>query len=403
MMVATAACAAAATEAQAQSQPSIVINEQTLFGDVFAGQTLNVVDATDQVTVSNAARGNSLVGAVQNDSLTVTSDQTVQGDVRAETDMALGGDTEGRVTATTQAGANYLAGGAYDAALAMDARQTHDGEVYARSTIDGGTARLLDGASVAVSAISNVVALGGENAGVTGAVEQTSSATMRGHNYAATQYIPAQAEFSSQAVANAVAVTTTSASHQNLGLRQTATGAWIEAGTSANAGNAWDLAGRAQAAANQASLTNQGGSLVVAAEQTSSATVVAESIVTSYDYGAALSHAQATGNALLAGNNDIYLEIDSIQVNSGGVEARAVFSGAQGYDAYVGADAAGNSVTGYACSECSGVVNATNHQTNDGNVTATTTVNTTGGSRAVITGANAVGNSATFYVTRSGQ
>lgn len=409
MTAVIATCAVAATEAQAQSQPpapreSVVINEQSLFGDVFSGQTLNVVDVREQVTAGAAATGNSLYGAVENDSLSLVSDQTVQGDVRAETDLILGGETEGVVNASTQAAANALTAGAYDAALGVDARQQHDGgEVFARSTIDGGTARLLEGGRVSATAASNTVVMGGENAIVTGSVEQSSSAMVRAHNYAATQYIPAEAEFSSQAMGNAVAVTTTSASHQNLALRQSATGPWIEAGTSANAGNAWDLAGRAHAAANHAALYNEGGSLLVQADQTSTATVRAESIVTSYDYGAGLSQAQASGNSLTAANHDIYLEIDSTQFNSGGVQAQAVFSGAQGYDVYVGAEAVGNSVTGYVCSDCPGVINARNNQVNDGGISATATVSAPGGSRAVITGTQAVGNSATFYASRPGR
>ena len=112
--------AAAATEAAAQDG-SIVLNNQLQLGDVIAGQTLNVVGATDQVTVSNSAQGNSLSGSVENDSLTLRSTQTMRGDARATTEMTLGGDTEGEVNAVTQAGGNYLAGGAYDADLEIDA------------------------------------------------------------------------------------------------------------------------------------------------------------------------------------------------------------------------------------------------------------------------------------------
>ena len=62
----------------------------------------------------------------------------------------------------------------------------------------------------------------------------------------------------------------------------------------------------------------------------------------------------------------------------------------------------GNAVTGYACSQCGGDVNVNNNQTNSGNVTATATTTINGSGRNVIAGANAVGNAATFYVTRTG-
>jgi hypothetical protein len=111
--------------------------------------------------------------------------------------------------------------------------------------------------------------------------------------------------------------------------------------------------------------------------------------------------ARAVANETVAGNQDIYLELDNTQLNTGGVEATATYTGVSGYDAYVGAEAVGNSVTGSVCSQCGGEVYVTNSQTNDANVTATTTA-TIGSGRAAVVGATAVGNSATFYVSRPG-
>ncbi|WP_333592473.1 holdfast anchor protein HfaD, partial [Brevundimonas sp.] len=162
----------------------------------------------------------------------------------------------------------------------------------------------------------------------------------------------------------------------------------------------WDLAGRANAAANQAVFANQGGALITATDQANAGRVRAATVVTAYDFGSATAQARGVGNEVSAGNNDIYLEIDNLQLNNGQIDASAAFSGGTGYDAYVGADAVGNSVTGYACSQCEGYIDARNTQTNTANITATTTVTTQGSSRAVIAGANAVGNAATFYVSR---
>ena len=400
MIAATVTCAAVATEASAQDG-SIVLNEQLQLGDVIAGQTLNVEDAQDQVTVTTYAQGTYATGAVQNGSVAVTSTQTMSGSARASTVMSLGGDTQGIVNATTQAGGNYLAVGAYDADLDIEAVQILNGtEVRASSAINGGTARLLSGGSVGVSAIGNTTALGGSGSVVTGSVDQYASATVRASNYAATQYSPAEAGFTSQALGNAVAVNSDANSGQNLTVGQITTSNLIEADTSANAGNAWNLAARAHAGANQAVLANQGGSMVVATDQTNGAYVRAAAVATAYDYGSATAYARGAGNEVSAGNNDIYLQIDNTQFNSGGVDVSASFSGTNGYDAYVGADAVGNSVTGYACSECAGQINATNNQVNQGHVTATAQTTVAGSGRAVITGANAVGNSASFYVTR---
>ncbi len=404
MIAATVTCAAVATEAAAQDQdPSIVLNEQIQFGDVFAGQTLDVFDSSDQVTVSNSATGNSLAGGVAGGTMTVRSTQSLQGDVRAETTFVVGGDTGGVVSGVTQANGNYLGLSAYDATLTTEATQTvGDVEIVATSTMDQGNERLLGGAWVDASAIGNTAALGGERSYFDGTITQSSGANIRASNYAATQYIPAEAGFTAQAVANVVAVTGASVTGQNLVIDQTSTGGIIDSGVSANAGNAWDLAGRANAGGNRVVLSNQGGSVVATTRQGNTSRIQSEAIVTAYDYGAANSYARGVANEVSVGNNDIYVEIDNTQINTGGVAVNAQFAGAQGYDAYVGADAAGNVVTGFACADCAGYINATNNQTNAGNVSATAQVTAGASNRAVVTGTNAVGNAATFYVSRSG-
>ena len=397
-------CVAAATEASAQSPPSggtIVLNEQLLLGDIFAGQTLNVVDANDQVTTNTSAQGNSTSGSVQNDSITVRSDQDMRGDAVATTDATLTGDTYGEVNVLTQAGGNYLAVSAYDAELTVDATQGNTGGlVSATSRVGDASARLHGGGSVAASAISNTTALYGEGSFIDGSVDQSSSATVRSFSRVESQYIPAPTSVTSQSIVNAIAVNSVQTSGQKLVFSQTSTGAFVEAEASANSGNAWDLAGRARASANQAVLSNEGGSVVVDADQNNTAFVRAASTTTAFDYGAAQSHARGVGNDLSVGNNDIYLEIDATQFNSGGVDVTATFSGTNGFDAYVGADAVGNSVSGYACADCQGYLEATNSQTNSGDVSARADTTVAGSGRAVITGANATGNSATFHVSR---
>lgn len=401
-IAATLLCAAAATEAAAQDG-TIVLNQQLQLGDVFAGQTLNVVDSQDQVTVETSAQGNSASGAVQNGSITVQSDQTMQGDAVATTDITLGGDTYGVVNATTQAGGNYLAVSAYDANLTLDAAQTtDDGLISATTEVGDSNARLHAGAAVGASAISNTVAVYGQTSFVSGTIDQTSSAIVRSFGRIESQYIPAEASVTSQAIANAIAVNSDNTSGQDLGVAQRSIGSFIEAEASANAGNAWDLAARARATANQAVLYNEGGSVVTASDQRNSSFVRASALTTAYDYGRAEAYARGAANELSVGNNDIYLEIDNTQFNTGGVDVNATFSGTNGYDVSVGADAVGNSVTGYACSECEGYLEAGNVQTNAGDVSAVANTTVAGSNRSVITGANAVGNSASFYVSRPG-
>lgn len=396
-------CAAAATEAAAQDG-TIVLNQQLQLGDVFAGQTLNVVDSQDQVTVETSAQGNSASGAVYNGAITVQSDQTMQGDAVATTDITLGGDTYGTVNATTQAGGNYLAVSAYDATLTLDATQTtDDGLISATTEVGDSNARLHAGAAIGASAISNTVAVYGQTSFVSGTIDQSSSAIVRSFGRIESQYIPAEASVTSQAIANAIAVNSDNTSGQDLSIAQRSFGSFIEAEASANSGNAWDLAARARATANQAVLYNEGGSVVNASDQRNSSFVRASALTTAYDYGRAEAYARGAANELSVGNNDIYVEIDNTQFNTGGVDVIATFSGTNGYDVSVGADAVGNSVTGYACSECEGYLEATNTQTNTGNVSAVANTTVAGSNRSVITGANAVGNAASFYVSRPGQ
>ena len=101
------------------------------------------------------------------------------------------------------------------------------------------------------------------------------------------------------------------------------------------------------------------------------ASSASRALTTAYDFGAGLCPGVAAPATRSVGNNDIYLEIDNTQFNSGGVDVEATFTGnGRGYDAFVGADAVGNSVTGYACSTCEGQLAATNNQTNTGDVSA---------------------------------
>jgi hypothetical protein len=407
MIAATATFALLATEATAQDTPlcdpqtgSTCSSTQTQSGDVTGTVNLNVT--VDQLKVTNSATGNSLAGGIEDSSGSLTSRQTMTGATRADTTIVLNGESEGVIGSTTLARGNYLGVSTDGATFALDAAQVATGDdVTARTVVQSPTGHMLAGGFVGTTAVANSVALGGPSSSITGAVDQSAQTTVLAETVADVQYIPAPADFSSQAVANAVQASTTGASHQDLTVRQTNAASTIEARTDVYVDNAWNLAGRANAGANQTVLYNAGGSLVAATDQTNQGRVRADSRVQTNLQGQTTVSARAVANEVIAGNQDIYLELDNTQLNTGGVEATATYTGVSGYDAYVGSEAVGNSVTGYACSQCGGEVNVTNSQTNDANVTATTTA-TIGAGRAAVVGATAVGNSATFYVSRPG-
>lgn len=401
MILAIATCGAAATEATAQDR-SLVLNNQLQLGDVIAGQTLNVEGADDQITVSNAATGNTVSGAVVGGAVEFRNVQHLNANVRATTTPAPGGgEIGGVVNANTQATGNYASAAGYDADVVVDSDQrVGPYEIEAATSITGGTARLLSGGYVNASASANVMALGGQNTHVAGAVHQLNEASVRASNLAETQYIPAQAVFSSTAIANAAGSNGAGASSADLYVGQRSTGDVVVADTSANAGNAWDLSGTAAATANQAVIANAGGSVVARTQQENFSQVSSTAVVTSYDYGVARAAAQGSGNAVSVGNDDRYLQLDNSQISTGGVEVRATFAGTNGYDAYVSAEAVGNTVTGYACADCQATMNITNSQINEGAVSATANMTINNGGRAAIIGTNAVGNAANFYVSR---
>ncbi len=398
MIAATVTYAAAATEALAQDG-STVLNGQIQLNDSVAETTLNVVDAA-AVDAYASALGNEVLTSVVDTNGRLTSDQTMLGGARATVSLTLEGDT-GPLKARADATGKSLGGTAERGSLDLDVRQTVGApSVIARARIENDTARLLEGGELTATARGNVAALRATEGQVSGSIAQTSTAaSIDAGALALTRYIPAAAMVSAQALGNAVQSGGTGASSAALDIRQVSDGALVTAAVSANAGNAWDLAGRARAAANQTILRNAGGSVVAATDQTSRSAVRAASLVTAYDFGRAEASATAAGNSAQVGNNDRYVEVDNSQFNGGVVSADAAFVGAWGYDAQVGAEAVGNNVIAYACAACEGTLVAANSQTNTAAVTSTATASVGGQGRAVVVGANAIGNRATFYVT----
>lgn len=418
-MLVTALCAAAATEASAQvrlaqpggfgraappaaalpAQGAHVDNRQVHTGPVTSRTHVSVVHATGSIDATSSAQANALSGAAENDAVDLTSIQTATGAVDAATDLAVTGEVQGEVLAHSQAYANRLDAAGYDADVAIDATQTATGDVSATTTISAVDGRMLHGAYAAANAQGNAVLVGGDHTRITGSVDQSRSGRTATHVQSDTRYLPAEATYQALAVGNTTG-SNVSYGSQELEIRQRTTGAGTYASAAVSSGNAWDIAARARAAANEVNLQNHGGSLVSTVDQANDAFVRSAVRLNAYDFGRAEAVASGAGNVHNAGNNDAYVDIDNAQVNSGGVEVLATFTGHDGYDAVVGADAMGNQVTGYACSTCEGTLNAVNTQTNSGGVSALANAHTTGTARSIVAGANATGNSASFYVSR---
>jgi hypothetical protein len=184
---------------------------------------------------------------------------------------------------------------------------------------------------------------------------------------------------------------------------QASTGAESQATTDVYQYRAYDVTAASTAAANSATIDNKWGYTSIRGRQTSSTDVKADTRVALGSWsGTAIVSAYGVGNATLATNVGSDMVVDIAQMNTGGVDANAQFSGSfsDGGEVLVSSTAIGNAFTGYVCSQCgdaalSGKVN----QTNGGNVTSTGTI-AANGAGAIIGSASAIGNSATFITTQ---
>lgn len=393
-------CAVPASNAIAQNATS-VLNEQLQLGDVFSHQRLDVVDAGQQVGVTNTALGNRINGGTEGQWLQFRNRQTGFAAAVARTQLVLEGQTHGRVTVIGQARVNEASVAANDAPLDLESQQYAYGAAVSTVTQDNPQARLIGGASVTSAAYSNSLNAGGHNTVVSGSIIQHSTEQTLAQTYVPALYVPGSSSFTADAASNSAQVVSTGTSGQRLGVTQTNEG-WTGAESVSVANNAWDSATTSSAAANRALLYNAGGSQLTTTDQSNSGDVYSHASAYAYEFGKVTAIAEGVGNQSVSGNADIWIEVDNNQINTGGVAVSAYVTGHTGYDAYVGANATGNSVTGYACSDCGGVLSANNVQTNSGAVSAIANTSLSGSSRAVITGTTATGNSASFYVTRPG-
>jgi len=410
---------------------STVSNSQTETGDTSSNGSLTINSVTNSASATTSAAGNALSGGIDSGQLDVESVQTLGGNYSAPTlgscttnvcsvthAYISAGNISGPVVMTTASTGNEVSG-TNNGALALTGNFSQSaGAVLITSETDfnAGNASL---ASVSASsqAIVNSVSFGlSGNASTTTTANftaiQNSAATVDAEtgsepaSGAQLQTTPGTAAFSTIAVANNVGDTGVGVAGQTINVTQTTTGNLTQAAGFVNIGTAQTVQGDATATANNISAINQGGPLTVTSDQTNSSFVFGDSVVTANQFGTGEATANGVGNSVIAGNAGPSTTLDNVQVNTGGIESSASFTatgGAIAYDASASATAMGNSATGYACSSCSGTINVVNNQTNSGGVDsfASATVNGPIKSSANVV-STAVGNNATFYVSKPG-
>ena len=393
----------AAGTSQAQTSPSEVINNQIQLGDVFATQVINVVSTTEGVNAATSATGNNLIGSTVDADLNITSNQTMAGSAISTTTVNVTGEMGDSSQINTTAIGNAVEAGTTQGTMVGVYTQiaTAAPNVTAIGMLEADTAEAGD-VGLATTATVNSVSIGLTNGSAGVLVNQTSGASVLADGGAVIGYVSGTADVSGVAAGNVMSLVGTDASASRSIVYQSNTAALTQASQFTAYGTVQTASTSATASGNLTVATNEGVLLDVTTTQFNQSYVRAQAEGSAWQYGEAAATAYAVGNSTLAGNSGEAVVLENVQLNTGGgVEAVAAFSGTDGYDGYARATAVGNDVTGYACAACYGSMTVDSRQTNNADVgsTATTTV---GSGRVINSTSTAVGNNASFYVTRPG-
>ncbi len=400
---------------------SVVTNNQSLQTDVTSDQTLNVVTTTGPVSSVATATGNSLLGATENGALDVESTQTlpgaVNGNVSAVSHVSVS-NSAGDITQLAASTGNTAegdtdgsqGGGALTGNFTQSAASTWT--VKSETDFQAPNAQATS-ASIASQAIANSIGLNVTDASSNVTTSQTNGAhidaeggsEVGGGSGATLDYTGGTVAYSTAAVGNNLTGTGTGQASQTLNATQVANGDLVQAAGFINVGEGQTVQGDATASANNVAVTNTSGPLAVTNNQTNATTFTyAQSVATDFQFGTGQATAFGVGNSVLAGNQGPSTDLNNVQVDTGGIEANASFTGDNGYDATSSATAMGNAAIGYACSQCGGAINIGNNQSTSGGgveaVSSTTITGTAGSNRSTTGIATAVGNNASFYVSK---
>ncbi|WP_162244308.1 MULTISPECIES: holdfast anchor protein HfaD [unclassified Phenylobacterium] len=404
LLVGTFAAILPCQAATSQTPPSAVLNNQIQLGDVFSQQTLNVVEVSDFTTGASTASGNAYSAAASRYDADMRSYQETQGQVTADTRLDVASSSGQTTSLSTKATGNSGLASAYGATITgVYTQATGAAAVTAHSHTEAPGGRTGEIASQ-TQAAGNAQAIGLEYGSAGVRTSQTNAATVTTDGGGVYGYVEGTASYSATTAANDVTLSGVNGSAARIIVDQNNVAPLTQAAQFTAFANVQDAVTSSTAAGNNVNAVNEGHLLDVTSRQSNQAYVRAQTASSAYQYGAASASAYGVGNAIVAGDIGGELLLDTVQSNDGGgIEAVARFDGTEGYDAQVSSTAYGNSVTGYACSDCQGRLDVNNDQTNSADVGAQSVVNVTSG-RSARGVANAVGNSATYYVSRpSGQ
>lgn len=383
-------CGAATSQTLPSGQ---VINSQVQLGDIWAGQQLNVESAENGASAVSTAMGNSAAAGVDGP-LNYRSHQTA-GNVGAQTDVTVGYAGPALVASTAAYGNSGTAEGY---GVSGVARQTTTGAVSA------GTNANLYGyagiAAIASSAVGNTQGWQTSNGSIDSRTHQThSGSTWAGAD--ASVCCSDQTSVTATAISNNVTASAPNSPVQ-MTVRQHMTGSSTEADANLAQVSGGDLVTAATATANNLTVGTSNYAAEVDARQDNAGAVTAQANGSADQWwGTAATSAYGVGNSAVVSNAGSWTGLDTRQTNNGQIYVAGSFSGGAGGDAVATSTAIGNAVSGYACGDCNGVLQANNRQINNGGVTANTNLSI--GSAGVVSGAaTAIGNSANYVVRATG-
>jgi len=389
--------------ATSQTAPDWVLNDQVQLGVVTSDLNLDVVEATDSISGVSTATGNAYSSSADGRDVDMRSNQSLQGAVSADTRLDVhsnaGLSTSLSTAATGNTGDAAVAGATM---TGVYTQTTGAVSIYGHSHIEAPDAVAGDVTSSA-QAVGNSQGIAASYASVGARVNQTNAAEVKSDGGGVIGQTTGSTVFAATSTANNVTGSGSSSAAERMIVTQRNTAALTQAGQFTAFGNSYLATTQATATGNNISATNDGPLLDLTANQTNQAYLRAQSESSSYLFSSGQANAYGIGNSVLAGDLNGELVLDNTQLNEGGgVDVVASYTGDQGYDAQASATAIGNAATGYACGECSGMT-VNSRQTNTADVGSSSTVTVNGYARSVSGVATAVGNTATYYVTRTSQ
>lgn len=364
---------------------------------------MNVELASDGVGAETTAVGNIVSAIGQNAPVSLRNDQLVSRQVEASTDVTVTGDAGPYLMTVTSATGNSATAGTCCAPTTGESHQ----ELGSGSVVAAHAASELPGKAGSISvdstAIGNTTGWNQVNDSVDTWTEQLNGGFATATNSGVFNASPGNIGLSATAVGNNVTGDVEN-SWVDLGINQVTDGIGVDGVVDAKIASGVDVQGLSTATGNLIDVSVSGGDAAMTASQTFDASLNA---YTNLDVGRWSGDASATssgvGNSVVMSNAGPRTYLGNTQMSRGDITATSSFTGGASGSVFTSAAAMGNAVSGYACSECGGVLDAGNRQTNESRVRAQTNVRITGRAAQVASEALAVGNHASYEVYSNGE